>query len=135
MRPPRGIAYSRRNHSYITALPQEDAVAEMLKRYEICRDMFHGFDWRLWTTGTAAQTRLVAKRSRTDLKAGGRKEALPQGCDNLASAFALAVPHEKALAIRDDVGFFQAVRSVLAKSDVQQKVPKIDLEHVIRQST
>jgi type I restriction enzyme, R subunit len=43
------------------------------------------------------------------------------------------VPHEKALAIRDDVGFFQAVRSVLAKSDVQQKTPKVDLEHAIRQ--
>ena len=34
----------------------------------------------------------------------------------LSQAFALAVPHEEALRIRDDVGFFQAVRAVLAKS-------------------
>jgi len=52
---------------------------------------------------------------------------------DLTSTFALAVPHEKALAIRDDVGFFQAVPSVLAKSDVQQMAPKVDLEHAIRQ--
>jgi type I restriction enzyme, R subunit len=38
-----------------TALPQEDAVAEILRRHEICRNMFHGFDWSQWTTGTAAQ--------------------------------------------------------------------------------
>jgi type I restriction enzyme R subunit len=30
---------------------------------------------------------------------------------DLSQAFALAVPHEEALRIRDDVGFFQAVRA------------------------
>jgi len=33
----------------------------------------------------------------------------------LSQAFALSVPHEEALRIRDDVAFFQAVRSVVAK--------------------
>ena len=33
----------------------------------------------------------------------------------LSQAFALAVPHEAALRIRDDVAFFQAVQAVLAK--------------------
>jgi type I restriction enzyme R subunit len=35
--------------------------------------------------------------------------------------------------IRDDVGFFQAVRSVLAKSAVQQHRPEQDLDNAIRQ--
>ena len=35
---------------------------------------------------------------------------------DLSKAFALAVPHEEAMRIRDDVGFFQAVRAVLAKA-------------------
>ncbi len=39
-----------------------------------------------------------------------------QAVRELSKAFALAVPHEEALAIRDDVGFFQAVRPVLAKA-------------------
>src|ERR1039457_1222506 len=34
----------------------------------------------------------------------------------LSKAFALAVPHDSALEIRDEVGFFQEIRAVLAKS-------------------
>ena len=37
------------------AINQEEAVAEMLKRYEICCGLFHGFDWALWTTGSPQQ--------------------------------------------------------------------------------
>ena len=117
-----------------TALPQEDAVAEMLRRYEICSNMFHGFDWSHWTTGTAVQKLGLLPNAQEHIpkQEDGKKRFLKVVLD-LTSAFALAVPHEKAIAIRDDVGFFQAVRSVLAKSDVQQKTPKIDLEHAIRQ--
>ena len=38
-----------------TALDQEKAVAVMLEKYDICRGLFHGFDWSLWTSGTAQQ--------------------------------------------------------------------------------
>jgi type I restriction enzyme R subunit len=51
----------------------------------------------------------------------------------LSQAFSLAVPHEKALEIRDDVAFFQAVRAALAKSTVRGKRPEEDLDHAIRQ--
>lgn len=117
-----------------TAVPQEDAVAEMLRRYEICRNMFHGFDWSHWTGGTAAQKLGLLPNAQEHIlnQEDGKKRYL-RAVTNLTSAFALAVPHEKALLIRDDVSFFQAVRSVLAKSDVQQRGPKIDQEHAIRQ--
>ena len=39
----------------------------------------------------------------------------------LSQAFALAVPHEEATRIRDDVAFFQAVRAALAKSDTDEQ--------------
>ena len=51
----------------------------------------------------------------------------------LSQAFALAVPHEEALRIRDDVGFFQAVRAVLAKSTPGDRRTDEELEHAIRQ--
>ena len=44
-----------------------------------------------------------------------------------------AVPHDDAMSIRDNVGFFQAVRSVLVKSVTQQHRPKQDLVNAIRQ--
>lgn len=51
----------------------------------------------------------------------------------LSKAFALAVPHEEALRIRDDVGFFQAVRAVLAKSAPGERKTDEELDHAIRQ--
>jgi len=51
----------------------------------------------------------------------------------LSQAFALAVPHERALAVRDDVAFFQAVRAALAKSGLAAPIKAEDLDHAIRQ--
>src|SRR5213078_4895651 len=45
----------------------------------------------------------------------------------------LAVPHEEALGIRDDVGFFQAVRAVLVKSTPGKTKTDEELDHAIRQ--
>ena len=43
------------------------------------------------------------------------------------------MPPEDALAIRDDVGFFQAVRAALAKSDTDRQRSEEDLDHAVRQ--
>src|SRR5262249_22730094 len=51
----------------------------------------------------------------------------------LSRAFALAVPHEEALRIRDDVAFFQAVRAVLAKSTPGERKTDQELDVAIRQ--
>jgi type I restriction enzyme R subunit len=51
----------------------------------------------------------------------------------LSAAFALAVPHEAALAVRDDVGFFQSVRAALAKRTTGNGKPPGQLDHAIRQ--
>ena len=53
--------------------------------------------------------------------------------DELKKAFALAVPHEEALKIRDEVGFFQVVRSGLAKTTVIAGKPQEELDSAIRQ--
>lgn len=45
----------------------------------------------------------------------------------------MVVPDEQALAIRDDVAFFQAVRAALVKSGPSGAKPEEDLEHAIRQ--
>jgi type I restriction enzyme, R subunit len=51
----------------------------------------------------------------------------------LSLAFALAVPDERALAIRDDVSFFQAVRAALIKSTVEGERDAEDMDQAIRQ--
>ena len=51
----------------------------------------------------------------------------------LSKAFALAVPYDDALQIRDDVAFFQAVQSVLAKRAPADARPEEELDHAVRQ--
>ena len=117
-----------------TALDQDEAVAVMLEKYEICRGLFHGFDWSKWTTGTprerlgllpAAQEHILEQENGKDRCLGAVRE--------LSQAFALAVPHAEALRIRDDVGFFQAVQSVLAKRAPGDARPEEEIEHAVRQ--
>jgi type I restriction enzyme R subunit len=117
-----------------TAIPQEEAVALMLEKYEICRGLFHGFDWTLATTGTAPQRLSLLKEAQEHiLSLEDGKARLLQAVTELSHAFALAVPHEKALRIRDDVGFFQAVRAVLAKGTPGDRKSDDMLDHAIRQ--
>ncbi len=117
-----------------TAIDQAKAVAVMLEKYEICCGLFHGFDRTQWINGTpqerlgllpAAQEHILAQEN--------GKDRCMQAVRELSQAFALAVPHEDAIRIRDEVGFFQAVRSVLAKRAATEARPEEDLDHAIRQ--
>jgi len=106
----------------------------MQEKYEVCLGLFHGFDWSAWTHGTATErlSLLPAAQEHILAQEDGKKRLLT-AVTELSHAFALAVPHERALAIRDDVGFFQAVRSALAKQDTGTGPAPEDLEHAIRQ--
>ena len=117
-----------------TALDQEEAVALMLEKYEVCCGLFHGFDRSRWTTGTPAErlALLPAAQEHILAKEDGKDRCL-RAVRELSQAFALAVPHEEALRIRDDVAFFQAVQAVLAKRAPNDARPEEDLDHAVRQ--
>jgi type I restriction enzyme R subunit len=117
-----------------TAIDQAEAVAIMLQKYEICLDLFHGFEWSRWVTG-APQDRLSLLPAAQEhiLSQEDGKARLLRAVTELSQAFALAVPHEEALRIRDDVGFFQAVRSVLAKGVPGERRTDEELDQAIRQ--
>ena len=117
-----------------TALDQGEAVAVMLEKYEICCALFHGFDRSAWMTGTpqerlsllpAAQEHILAQEN--------GKDRCIQAVRDLSRAFALAVPHEDAIRIRDEVGFFQAVQAVLAKRAAATARPDEELDQAVRQ--
>lgn len=56
-----------------------------------------------------------------------------QAVNDLSKGFVLAVPHPEATRIRDDVGFFQAVRAVLAKNEPGERKSNEELDRAIRQ--
>lgn len=117
-----------------TALDQEEAVALMLERYEVCCDIFHGFDWSAWTSSSpAARLSVLPAAQEHVLVQESGKDRLLQVVTELSKAFALAVPHDEAIRIRDDVGFFQAVRTAIAKTQVGDRKGSGDIDHAIRQ--
>jgi len=117
-----------------TAVDQEKAVGLMLEKYEICCGIFHGFDWSTWISG-GPQARLAILPAAQEhvLEQDDGKARFASAVSDLSKAFALSVPHEKALAIRDDVAFFQAVRSVLMKGAPDERRAADEVELAIRQ--
>ncbi len=114
---------------------QSEAVAIMQEKYEIVASLFHGFDYATFATGTAAQrVNLVIAAQEFILEhVSDGKNRLIRTFADLAKAYALAVARDEALAIRDDVAFFQAVRSGLVKVTARETQAASDVDHAIRQ--
>ena len=117
-----------------TALDQEEAVAVMLEKHEVCCGLFHDFDWTKWTTGAPQErwTLLPAAQEHVLAQEEGKERCL-NAVRELSQAFALAVPHPETTRIRDDVGFFQAVRAALSKRTATEARPEEELDLAVRQ--
>jgi type I restriction enzyme R subunit len=117
-----------------TAIDHEEAVAVMQEKYEVCCGIVHGFDWSAWKIGSPQQRLSILPVAQEHvLVQTDSKLRLIKAVSELSKAFALAVPHDAALAIPDDVGFFQAVKAVLAKSAPSDRRSPEEIDHAIRQ--
>ncbi|MEK7442004.1 MAG: type I restriction enzyme endonuclease domain-containing protein, partial [Chloroflexota bacterium] len=93
-----------------------------------------GFDYSKWKNGKGdEQLSLMNWAQDHILGLENGKQRYTQTVTRLSQAFALAVPHERVLAIRDDVGFFQAVRARIIKSSPEHELQAEDVEQAIRQ--
>jgi type I restriction enzyme R subunit len=109
------------------------AIAAMLEKHEIACGMMHGFDWSNWRGGTPAQKiGLLPPAQEHILQQEKGKERFIQIVTELSQAFALCAGSEDALEIRDDIGFFQAVKAALAKKRNGTKSTEV-LDHAVRQ--
>lgn len=98
------------------ALDVSEAVAEMKRRHEIVCDLFHGFEYQRYfgaQTGVQLQTILDAQDHILGIENGEKR--LRQHVTELSKAFALAMPHPDAVALREEVAFFQAIKARLEK--------------------
>ena len=126
--------YTESGGTGTTTVDQSEAVAVVLEKYEVCCGLFHGFDHSGWINGRASErVGLLPGAQEHILGQENGKERCQRAVRELSQAFALAVPHEEAMRIRDDVAFFQAVRSVLAKRAEGEARPEEELNYAIRQ--
>ena len=139
--------YSK-NDQENTGVDEAQAIAVMMEKYEVVRDMYHGFDYVTALDGTP-QERLammagaiewilnlqqeLAEKEKTK---EGKKDAHRRYQDAvraLSKAFALASASDKAREIREEVGFFQAIRAALVKSSTGSGATRQERELAIQQ--
>lgn len=110
--------YTERDRD-MTGIPQEEAVALMLEKYEVVLSMFHGFDYsRFFSDSPVERLTIIKEAMEYILSQDDGKNRYMQSVAELSKAFALSVPHEKALEIRDHVGLFQVIRASIAKNTI-----------------
>jgi type I restriction enzyme R subunit len=98
-------------------IDQEEAVMIMLEKYEQVCGILHGFNYLAAAIASPAKRlHQIGLAANHVLEQENGKPRYLQGVMELSKAFALSVPHEKAMAIVDQVGFFQEVRAVLSKN-------------------
>ncbi len=97
-------------------LMQEQAVALMLEKIEVVSAMYHGFPYEEYFGADTAQklSLILAAEEHIFGLADGKKRYINE-VTALSLAFAIAIPHEQAMDVKDEVAFFQAVKARLAK--------------------
>lgn len=131
-----------------TGVDEAQAISVMIEKYEVVRDMYHGYDYASAMVGTPQerlammagaiewildlQQKLAAKENTKE----GKKNAHRRYQDAvlaLSKAFALASASDEAREIREEVGFFQAIHAALVKSSNGSGATQQERELAIQQ--
>jgi len=114
-----------------TGIDEGQAIAQLLERYDVVRAMYHGFDYLVALQGTPQQRLAMMagaiewildkqqKWAAAETTEEGKKVAHRRYQDAvlaLSKAYALSSASDQGIAIREEVGFFQAIREALLKT-------------------
>jgi type I restriction enzyme R subunit len=116
-------------------LNQEKAVAVLMEKFEVVDQMFHGFDCApYFKANTQEKLAIILEAQEHILSLPDGKSRFIKQVTLLSEAFSLSVPNPKALEIMDKVGFFQAIKTRLAKFETKgSDAAATKTETVIRQ--
>jgi len=116
-------------------LDQNEAVAAMLEKFEIVEQMFNGFDYKKYfPADTRSKLTIILEAQEHILGLEDGKNRYTKQVALLSQAFALSVPNLKAMEIKDEIGFFQAVKARLTKFEpVGSGKSDAEIETAIRQ--
>ncbi|MCB9082320.1 MAG: type I restriction endonuclease subunit R [Lewinellaceae bacterium] len=117
-------------------LDQELAVAKMLELHEAIDYQLRHFDWRKFFKLTPEEKlKFIPVIVDYIFSQENGEQSFTENTKNLLKAFAISVPHERAMAIRDDVALFQAIKSRLVKISDRNEGGKTDdeMETAIKQ--
>ncbi len=103
------------------AIDLDKAAEVMMEKYEVVCDLLHGFDYRAVLQAEPAKRMSgIAEAMEFVLGLEEGKRRYMQAVSALSKAFALAIPHDQAMAIRNEVGLFQEIRAAIVKVTVSE---------------
>lgn len=142
------LADYSRSDRHKTGIDEEQAVAALKEWHERVAGLFHGFEYHA-ALQAKPQQKLAALAGGLDVilrwqETEARKAKTPEDAKrahraydamvlNLSKAFALAAASPFAATVRDEVGFFEAIKAALVKSDGRSKISANDRAFAIRQ--
>jgi type I restriction enzyme R subunit len=95
---------------------QARALELLLEKMEVVRQLFHGFDYmRFFSVGTSERLSIILQAEEFILALEKGKDRFLRESTVLSQLFALAVPDEDALALTNEIAFFQSIRARLLK--------------------
>lgn len=99
------------------AFDQEEAVRTMLEYYEAVVELFSGFDYRRFFKLKTPEEKFRFLPVAADyiLSQATKKDQFVDKVTGLLKAFGISVPHDDALALRDEIAFFQSVKARIVK--------------------
>ncbi|HDQ72999.1 MAG TPA: type I restriction endonuclease subunit R, partial [Chloroflexi bacterium] len=119
------------------SLPAHDlgqAVKLMQTAYERVKAFFHDFDYGAFFAGSPGErVSVIPAAMEHILQQKDGKKRYMDSVARLSKSFALVMPEAPALAIRDEVAFFQAVRSSFAKHTSVDGHTREDMDTAIKQ--
>jgi type I restriction enzyme, R subunit len=108
--------YSESGGKGAPTLDINEAIAVMKEKYEIVKNLLWEFKYkRYFKAKNNDKLRILLEAQEYILGKEKGKEDFIKYTTELSKAFALVVPHEEAMKIKEEVGFFQAVKARLIK--------------------
>jgi type I restriction enzyme R subunit len=114
---------------------QEQAIPVMERNHETLQNFFHGVDYQGFSQADGARQleMIAAGAERVFEQTDGRTRFMGLVA-SLSKAFALCVPLEQTASVRDDLGFYQAVRASIRKRLSSSPAPSFgDARMAVRQ--
>jgi len=103
-----------------TTVDTTKAAAAMQEKHEVLCVMMHGFTWEKWATGKAAERLgLIPAGQEHILQQENGKQRFVQLVNDVSRTFALCAATDEAMAVRDDIAFFQAIKAQLSKTSAR----------------
>jgi type I restriction enzyme R subunit len=110
-----------------------EAVGVLREKCEVVRGIMHGFDWSAWGNMSGKERlKIIPAAQEHVLEQEDGKKRFCKVVSEISKAFALCATTDEAVALRDEISFYQFVQSALLKTADREGTAE-SLDHAIQQ--